>query len=60
MTFKTNAVIGSPEEPTAISFVHTDTAFENGKWYSIDGKQLPKKPTQRGIYIFNNKKVIVK
>ena len=58
MTFKTNAVIGSPDEPTAISFVHT--AHENGQWYTIDGKQLPKKPTQRGVYIFNNKKVMIK
>ena len=58
MLFQTNAVIGSPDEPTAISFVHT--AYENGKWYSIDGMQLPKKPAKKGIYIFNNKKVMIK
>jgi hypothetical protein len=45
MIFQKNAVVGSPDEPTAISFVHT--AYENGKWYTIDGMQLSKKPTQR-------------
>ena len=58
MNFQKNAVIGSPDEPTAISFVHTD--YENGKWYSIDGMQLPKKPAMKGIYIFNGKKVMIK
>ena len=58
MTFKTNAVIGSPDEPTAISFIRT--GHEDGKWYTIGGMQLQKKPTQKGIYIFNGKKVMVK
>ena len=31
-----------------------------GKWYSISGMLLQKKPTQRGIYIFNGKKVMMK
>ena len=58
MTFKTNAVIGSPEEPTAISFLHT--GYEDGKWYTIGGLQLQKKPAQKGFYIYNGKKIIVK
>ena len=58
MTFKTNDVIGTPDEPTAINFVRA--TYENGKWYTISGVQLPKKPTQKGIYIYNNKKVVVK
>ncbi len=58
MTFKTNDVIGTPDEPTAISFVQA--TYENGKWYTLSGVQLPKKPTQRGIYIFNRKKIVVK
>ena len=58
MTFNANAVIGSPDEPTAISFVHTD--YASGKWYSIGGLLLQKKPTLKGFYIFNGKKVIVK
>ena len=60
MTFKANAVIGSPDEPTAISFVKTDAACENGKWYSVNGLQLQKRPTQSGVYIFNGHQVVVK
>ncbi len=58
MTFRANDVLGSPDEPTAINFVHAD--YENGKWYTISGLQLQKKPTHSGIYIFNGKKVVVK
>ena len=58
MTYQTNAVIGSPDEPTAISFVHAD--YADGKWYTIGGLQLQKKPVQKGIYIYNGKKIIVK
>ena len=60
MSYAANAVIGSPDEPTAISFVHADTAFENGMWYTIGGVKLPKRPTHKGVYIFNGKKVVVK
>ena len=58
MTFKTNAVVGSPDEPTAISFARN--AYEDGKWYTIGGRQLQRKPTKKGVYIFNNKKIIIK
>ena len=58
MTFKTNAVIGSPDEPTAINFVHAPN--EDGKWYTISGLQLQHKPRDKGVYIYNGKKVIIK
>ena len=58
MTFQANAVIGTPDEPTVINFVKTD--YEDGKWYTISGLQLLKKPTQKSVYIFNGKKVFVK
>ena len=29
-------------------------------WYTIDGRKLDGKPTQRGIYINNGKKTIIK
>ena len=58
MTFTANAVIGSPDEPTKISFVKTDR--EDGKWYTVSGIQLSKRPTQSGVYIFNGRKVVVK
>ena len=58
MVYKANAVIGSPDEPTKIDFVHADTA--TGKWYTIGGIQLPKRPTATGVYILNGKKVVIK
>ena len=58
MTFKTNDVVGSPDTPTTIRFVKSD--YENGQWFTISGMRLPKKPTKRGLYIFNGKKVVVK
>ena len=58
MPFTANAVIGSPDEPTAISFVKAE--YKNDKWYTIGGIQLQQKPKQKGIYIFNNKKVMIK
>ena len=32
----------------------------SNKWFTIDGRQLPKQPTQKGIYINNGRKVVVK
>ena len=64
MTFQANAIVGTPDEPTAINFARTDdydgSDYEYGKWYTITGMQLPQKPTQKGIYIFNGKKILVK
>ena len=31
-----------------------------GHWYDLNGQKLIKKPTKKGIYIQNGKKVIVK
>ena len=33
---------------------------EDGGWYTVDGRKLEKKPTQRGIYIHNGTKVAIK
>ena len=32
----------------------------NEAWYTVDGRKLNGKPTQRGIYVKNGKKVTVK
>lgn len=31
-----------------------------GKWYSVDGRKLPNQPKQKGVYINNGRKVVVK
>ena len=58
MAFSTNAVIGSPEMPTVINFMQAD--YEDGVWYTVGGIKLPQKPTRKGLYIYNGKKVVVK
>jgi hypothetical protein len=58
MSFRANAVVGSPDQPTTISFARSDNA--DGKWYSMNGVQLPKRPTKKGIYIYNGNKVVIK
>jgi len=58
MTFKTNAVIGSPDQPTAINFMKAE--YADGQWYSVSGMKLQKRPTKSGVYIFNGRKVVVK
>ncbi len=59
MSYRANAILGSPDEPTAISFVHKDNA-DGGSWYALNGMRLPRRPMQKGIYIFNGKKVVIK
>ena len=31
----------------------------NDGWYTLDGKKLSEKPTQKGIYIYNGRKVMI-
>ena len=38
----------------------TDYTDRSGAWYSLDGRRLDEKPTQRGIYINNGRKVVIK
>ena len=50
------------DEATGIISVHDSGFTVNGSdaWYTIDGRKLDGKPTQRGIYINNGKKTIIK
>ena len=49
-------------ESTAISEIQNSIAIESKDtyWYSIDGRRLNGKPTAKGIYIVNGKKVVLK
>jgi len=66
VTFHANDVLGTPDEPFAISFSDATGIdkwygdYEPGKWYSTSGIQLPKRPTKKGVYIFNRHKVVIK
>ena len=50
------------DEATGIISVHDSGFIVNGSdaWYTLDGRKLDGKPTQRGIYINNGKKVAIK
>ena len=58
MRYEANKVIGSPSEPTTISFTQND--FSQEGWYTLSGIKLPGKPDQKGVYIFNGKKYVIK
>ena len=59
MRFVPNASHGTPDEPTAINFTNAN-AFDSDGWYTLNGIKLSKQPQQRGVYIHNNEKVIIK
>ena len=49
------------DEATGILEVSADSnQKKDDAWYSLDGVRLSGKPTQRGLYIHNGRKKIVK
>ena len=49
------------DEETGIATTNlTNQTNEAGAWYTIDGRKLEGKPQQRGLYINNGKKMMVK
>ena len=49
------------ERTTSIALYPTATSNdEDGKYFTLDGRQLNGRPTQKGIYIHNGKKIVVK
>ena len=54
-------LIGADGNVTAIGTLHTLTGeVTTDGWYTLDGKRLSTQPTQKGIYVNNGKKVIIK
>ena len=60
ISYAPNKVLGTPSEPTAINFTALDEMPRDGKWYTMGGVLIGKKPTQSGVYIYNGKAVVVK
>jgi len=59
MRYVSDAVVGSVPEPTVINFVPADQ-FADGEWYTIQGLRLQSRPTTKGVYIYQGKKVFIK
>lgn len=57
----TRAISMEFEDGVTTGFIQIATGdVEDGDWYGIDGIKFNQKPTQRGVYINNGRKVIVK
>lgn len=59
MTYQTDAVIGTVNEPTVIDFAEVSRQLI-GEWYDLQGRKLDKRPQTPGIYIFNGQKIMIK
>ncbi|MBR5929907.1 MAG: BspA family leucine-rich repeat surface protein [Prevotella sp.] len=44
---------------TDIKSVDNGQFTKDNSWYTLDGRKLSEKPTQKGIYIYNGKKVMI-
>ena len=56
-------LVGSNGETTAIGTLDTKTGemtFDSEVWYTLDGVRLSAKPTKKGLYINNGKKIVIK
>ncbi len=60
ISYAPNKVLGTPDNPTVISFVSIDQMPNDGKWYTVGGIVIGEKPKQRGVYIHNGKAVVVR
>ena len=59
-TFSTSEEVVLPEpDPDGLKSVVMDTEATSA-WYSLDGRRLNGKPTKKGLYIRNNRKIVVK
>ena len=54
------AEIGGTSGTTGILLMLNDEQKNDGAWYTVDGRKLQQKPTTKGVYIKNGKKIIMK
>ena len=57
---KKEGVLKVTDKPTGIDNGQLIIDNYDGAWFTLDGRRLQDKPTQKGLYIRNGKKVIVK
>ena len=60
ISYQADKVLGTPGEPTDISFLSATQLPDDGKWYTTAGMQLSKRPTKAGLYIHNGKVMMIK
>ena len=52
--------LGIGDETTSLTPIPSPTGEGSGAWYSLDGRRLSGMPTQKGIYVRDGKKVVIK
>lgn len=60
ISYVADQLLGTPDQPTDISFVNLDQMPKDGKWYTLSGLHLQKKPKRNGLYLFNGEVIIIK
>ena len=56
-------LVGVGGDVTTIGTLNTHTGevtFDGDDWYTLDGRKLQQKPTTKGMYIHNGRKVVIK
>jgi hypothetical protein len=56
-------LVGANGQTTGIGTIDTKTGemtFDSEAWYTLDGVRLSGKPTKKGLYINNGKKIVIK
>ena len=48
------------EETTGVALIDNGQWIMDNSWYTLDGRKLAGQPTQKGMYIVNGKKVIIR
>ena len=51
---------GNGQGTTGITEMRSETEITRNGWYTLDGRCLQDKPSAKGVYIMNGKKVIIK
>ncbi len=60
MEFDTSRISMSfDDETTGIGYNKRETT-NNNQWYTLDGRKLDKKPTAKGVYVKEGRKVVIK
>lgn len=59
ITEQVNTVMTIDGETTGISHNKSNTTTNN-RWYTLDGRQLDNKPTAKGVYVRDGRKMVIK
>lgn len=58
--YQDNNILGIPAAPVDINFDESSAIHTDGAWYDVNGVRYNYRPLQRGVYINNGKKQILK